>query len=109
MDESRKINKGDPLQPKTTPTAPVRVSDSEVPEKPRRRKYAAEYKLQILQEVDACGNSGEIGAILRREGLYSSHLRTWRRQREEGTLKGLEPKKRGRAGKPKNPLSKRVA
>ena len=69
--------------------------DPEVSDKPRRRRFTAEYKLKILREVDACG-PGEQGALLRREGLYSSHLLVWRRQRENGELAGLEPKRRGR-------------
>ncbi len=83
--------------------------DPEVPEKARRRRYTAEYKLRILQEADACRESGEIGALLRREGLYSSHLITWRRQRDEGVLSGLKPKKRGRKAKEQNPLARRLA
>ncbi len=86
-----------------------RAPNPEVPEKAQRRKYSAEYKLRILQEADSCQGTGELGALLRREGLYSSHLNTWKRQREEGTLHGLQPKKRGRKGKLKNPLSDRIA
>ncbi len=85
------------------------VPDPEVPEKPRRRQYLAEYKLRILREADECQEAGELGALLRREGLYSSLLSTWRRQREEGSLSALEPRKRGRKAKPKNPLTKRLA
>jgi transposase len=75
---------------------PVRLSkqDTEVAAKAERRRFSAEYKLRILEEAAACGN-GEIGALLRREGLYSSHLTTWRRQQETGQLAGLAPKKRG--------------
>jgi len=76
--------------------------DPEVPEKATRRTFTAEYKLSILREVDACKEEGEVGAVLRREGLYSSHLTTWRRQRETGELRGLTPRKRGR-------LSRKVA
>ncbi len=72
------------------------VPDPEVPAKAKRRLFTAEYKLAILAEADACGEEGAIGALLRREGLYSSHLTTWRRQRAEGTLQALTPKKRGR-------------
>ena len=85
------------------------VPDPEVPEKPRRRQYLAEYKLRILREADECQEAGELGALLRREGLYSSLLSTWRRQREEGSLSALEPRKRGRKARPKNPLTKRLA
>ena len=82
--------------------------DPEVPSKATRRRFTAEYKLRVLKEADSCEpGSGEIGALLRREGLYSSHLTTWRRQRESGELEGLSPRKRGR--KPANPLQRRVA
>ena len=83
--------------------------DPEVSEKKRRRKFTAKYKLNILSEADLCVALGQLGALLRREGLYSSHLTTWRRQREEGLLDALSPKKRGRKKKPKNPLTDRVA
>ena len=72
------------------------VPDPEVVPRAKRRRFSAEYKLRILEEVDACSEPGQIGALLRREGLYSSHLTTWRRQRAEGQLAGLSPKKRGR-------------
>jgi transposase-like protein len=75
-----------------------------VPEKPVRRRFTAEYKLRILQEADRCDQSGQLGALLRREGLYSSHLGTWRRQRDAGTLAGLAPKRRGRKASPDTPL-----
>lgn len=81
--------------------------DPEVLEKPKRRRLSAEYKLQILRQADACEQSGELGALLRREGLYWSSLSIWRRQREEGTLQGLEVKKRGRKGKEREPKTQR--
>jgi len=87
----------------------VVVADPEVPEKARRRQFSAEYKMRVLREADACSEPGEIGALLRREGLYSSHLVVWRRQRTEGTLEGLRPRKRGRKPEPRNPLTKKVA
>jgi transposase len=74
--------------------SPAKV-DSEVNAKPERRKFSAEYKRRILEEADACTEAGQIGALLRREGLYSSNLVHWRRQRTEGALKALSPKKRG--------------
>ena len=74
------------------------VPDPEVAERPVRRRFTTQYKLRILEEADACSKPGETGALLRREGLYSSSLATWRRQRREGTLAGLSPKKRGRKG-----------
>jgi transposase len=90
--------------------APVSPPDPEVSEKPVRRQFAARYKLGILEEADACqDNPGGIGRLLRREGLHSSHLATWRRQRKEGTLRGLTARKRGRKGQEKNPLAGKVA
>ena len=65
-------------------------------ERPRRRKFSAAFKMRILGAVDACSEPGEVGRILRREGLYSSHLKTWRDQRDAGAKAGLVPKKRGR-------------
>ena len=72
-----------------------RMPGTEVVEKAKRRQYTAEYKLRILQEVDACKGTGEIGRLLRREGLYSSLVSKWRQQREQGSLEGLGPHKRG--------------
>jgi transposase len=71
------------------------VPDPELVERARRRKFTAEYKLSIVAEADACTRPGELGALLRREGLYSSHLTTWRAQRDRTALDGLEPKRRG--------------
>lgn len=81
----------------------------EVLTKASRRRFTAEYKRQILREADACTTAGAIGALLRREGLYSSNLTTWRAQRERGELAGLTPKKRGPTPKPQNPLAAKVA
>ena len=86
-----------------TPGAPGpdnRFPDPAVPERPDRRRFTAEYKLRILQEADRCTRSGELGALLRREGLYSSHLANWRQLRDEGVLTGLTPKRRGRKAAP---------
>jgi transposase-like protein len=74
----------------------TQLPDPEVIPQAKRRRFSAEYKLRILEEVDACTEPGQIGALLRREGLYSSHLTTWRRQRAQGQLAGLSPKRRGR-------------
>lgn len=63
---------------------------------PQRRQFTAEYKLRILKEADGCKEDGQIGQLLRREGLYSSHLSKWRRQRDEGALSNMQSKKRGR-------------
>ena len=77
------------------PPAPTRP-DPEVVPIAKRRAFTAEYKLAILAEADAAvARPGRIGALLRREGLYSSHLVTWRRERQSGMLKGLTPHKRG--------------
>jgi transposase len=77
--------------------------------KAKRRRFSAEYKLRIVREAAAAKTPGEIGALLRREGLYSSHLADWRRQRERGELAGLSAKRRGRQAKAVNTLAKRVA
>jgi transposase-like protein len=72
---------------------PLSPSEVEVTAKPTRRRYTAEYKLRILREADAYTSGGEVGALLRREGLYSSNLTVWRKQRERGELQGLLQKK----------------
>lgn len=83
---------------------------TEVPEKAKRRTYTAEYKLQIVKEADACKEPGEVGALLRREGLYSSHLTTWRQARDRGELaSGAKAKKRGPKATPPDPRDKRIA
>ena len=69
--------------------------DPEVVAKAERRRFTAEYKLRVLAEADACTKPGQIGALLRREGLYRSHLDKWRKQRRQGTLQALSPQKRG--------------
>ena len=79
----------------------LNVPNPEVVVKAERRHFTAEYKQRILLEADACSKRGEIGALLRREGLYSSHLDTWRRQRTRGVLQGLTPVKRGRKADPR--------
>jgi transposase-like protein len=82
--------------------------DPEVPEKAKRRRFSAEYKRRILREADACTKPGELGALLRREGLYSSHLTSWRAQRDRAELEGLAPKQRGPKPKERNPLESQV-
>ena len=74
----------------------MQYPDPEVTPKAKRRRFSAEYKLRILAEVDDSTQPGEIGALLRREGLYSSHLSKWRKQREAEQLQGLSGNKRGR-------------
>jgi transposase len=81
-----------------TTAAAARKIETEITERPLRRRFTKEYKLRILEEADRCTKAGETGALLRREGLYSSHLTNWRGQRHEGTLKALERK---RGPKPK--------
>jgi transposase len=81
-----------------TTTATARKIETEITERARRRRFTKEYKLRVLEEAERCTQTGEIGALLRREGLYSSHLTSWRGQRLEGTLKALERK---RGPKPK--------
>jgi len=70
----------------------------------KHRTFLVEYKLRILHEADRCTASGQLGALLRREGLYSSLLSTWREQRRKGMLAGLTPKRRGRKANPDAPL-----
>ena len=84
--------------------APAPIHDPEVQERPKRRQFTAEYKRSIVAQAEACRDDGAIGALLRREGLYSSHLTTWRRQKEQGELDALAPKKRGRKSTA-NPLA----
>lgn len=84
-------------------------ANPEVVAKPIRRKFTAKYKMRILDEVDRCSVPGGVGRLLRREGLYSSHLTTWRHARDAGALGALEPKKRGRKRLETNPLAKTVA
>ncbi len=75
--------------------APAGVARPELVERAKRRRFTAEYKLAVLREADACSQPGEVGALLRREGLYSSHLATWRKQRDAGSIKALS-RPRGR-------------
>ena len=82
------------------------VPDPELVERAKRRRFTAEYKLQILRETDACTRPGEIGALLRREGLYTSHLTAWRKQRDAGALEALD-RRRGR--KPADPREAEIA
>lgn len=74
---------------------PEERTETEVVAKAKRRQHSAEYKLRILRELDECAGKGEIGAILRREGLYSSLISKWREQREQGSLNGLSGQRRG--------------
>lgn len=91
------------------PVVPAEAPDPEVTARAARRRFTAAYKLQILRTADACAGAGEVGTVLRREGLYSSHLTTWRRQRDAGSLAALAPKKRGRPAAWSAPLARRIA
>lgn len=86
----------------------VEVPDPEVEVRPRRRRFTAEYKARILGEAERCKKPGEIGALLRREGLYGSHLITWRRQREKEGVAGLS-RKRGRKADPERGSARKIA
>ena len=79
-----------PVTPSGTPDP-----DPEVPAKVQRRRFTAAYRLRVVRQADACKQLGEVGALLRREGLYASHLTTWRRQREQGELLAGRARKRG--------------
>lgn len=81
----------------------------EVMAKATRRRFTAEDKLRVLREADACTEPGEIGALLRRAGLYTSHLCLWRNQRRARELMGLAPARRGPVPKATNPLAAKVA
>ena len=94
--------------PGAEPGQGVRVPDPEVVAKPTRRQFSAEYRLRILEEADRCTQPGEVGRLLRREGLYSSHLSAWRKARRSGSLQGLTPKKRGAKPAGSNPLNAKV-
>src|SRR5437763_4086118 len=91
------------------PQHPSDVPDPEVTPKATRRTFSAADKLRILQEADACTKPGDIGALLRREGLYSSHLVKWRRLRAAGQLQALAPQPRGPKPPPPDPLAEELA
>ncbi len=81
---------------------------AEIDEKAVRRRFTAEYKIKILEEADGCQELGQLGALLRRERLYSSHLANWRRLRKKGSLASLKPKKRGRKPKPNKEATQEI-
>ncbi len=85
------------------------VPDPEVPEKATRRRFTVEYKLRILKEAQALKEQHQLGALLRREGLYYSNLTTWRKQVEKGTLDALSPKRRGPKAKKPDPSARLIA
>ena len=84
------------------------VPNPEVPQKASRRSYTAEYKRLILREAELCKEQGQVGALLRREGLYYSNLTAWRRQAERGTLDALSSKKRGPKARKPDPSARRI-
>jgi transposase len=90
-------------------TSILNTPDPEVTETTARRKFTTAYKLRILREADVCSEPGQTGELLRREGLYSSHPATWRKQRRMAILEAVSPKKRGAKTKEKNPLAVQVA
>jgi transposase-like protein len=83
--------------------------DPEVADRPKRRRFTAEYKRKILKQADACTRHGELGALLRREGVYSSSLTAWRSARDRGELAGLTPKKRGPKASAPDPRDRELA
>ena len=93
----------DPMDERQVAGPLTEVPDPVVEAKPQRRRFPAEYKLRILREVERAKEPGDIGAILRREGLYSSHLVTWRRERDRVAKAGLAARQRGPKAKAKDP------
>jgi len=89
-------------------TARATAPDPEVPAKVQRRQFTAEYRRRILKAADACKKPGSLGALLRREGLYSSHLSNWRRQRAQGELVAGHARPRGPVPKPVDPRVKQL-
>ncbi len=88
---------------------PMTKEDVQVVAKAHRRVFTAEYKRRILTAADACATPGAVGALLRREGLYSSHLVVWRRARARGELAALTPQRRGRKATPVDPRERKIA
>ena len=88
--------------------APAAQPETEVTAKAQRRRFTAEYKRRIVREADRCTKLGEIGALLRREGLYSSQLTNWRGARDRGELEGLAPKRRGPKAPAPDPRDRKI-
>jgi len=95
---------GSPTVEREPGTTPLGQPDPEVTARHSRRRFTPKYKLEMLRKADTCTRPGQLGELLRKEGLYSSHLITWRRQRDEG----LTPKKRGRKAVPVDPRVKKL-
>ena len=93
----------------TSMGAPQMAVETEGVVKAARRRFTAAEKLRVLSEADRCTKPGELGALLRREGLYSSHLATWRAARRRGELAGLAPRARGPKAKPIDPRDRKIA
>lgn len=87
--------------------SPGAAPDPEVTPRAQRRRFSAAYKLRIVQAADGCSRPGEVGTLLRREGLHSSHLVAWRRARDQGQLEALTPKRRGPRPDPDAALNRR--
>src|ERR1022692_1790854 len=94
--------------PPAEPASTTMGSETEVVAKAQRRRFTAEYKRRIVREADRCTTTGAIGGLLRREGLYSSYLTTWRAARDRGELEGLKPKQRGPKVVTPDPRDKRI-
>lgn len=94
------------IQPTRSALTDRAAPDPEVVERARRRTFTAEYRMRIVREAEACREKGQIGALLRREGLYSSHLTEWRKQRDQAGLAALG---RSRGRKPKYTSAEREA
>jgi len=92
-----------------SPSAAPVAGETEVVAKAQRRRFTAEFKRRIVREADRCIKPGELGALLRREGLYSSHLVTWRAARDRGELEGLSPRKRGPKVAQPDPRDRKIA
>jgi len=88
------------IQPNLNGKLKVETPDPEVVPRAKRKQFSAEYKLRILAEAEQCQEPGQVGALLRREGLYSSHLTRWRQLREAGQLQGVGSRRRGRKSDP---------
>ncbi len=102
---------GEPVEERSDEAGSPPASAAPEPEvlaKPKRRQFTAKYRLRILEEADRCTEPGAVGRLLRREGLYSSHLTAWRKARRNGSLRALAGKKRGAKPKSRNPLEPKV-
>jgi len=109
MEGARRASGVSPIgAPVAEPVSVEPTPGSEVVAKAQRRRFTAEYKRRMVREAERCTAPGAIGALLRREGLYSSHLTTWRAARDRGELAGLAPKKRGPKASLPDPRDKKI-